>query len=58
LAQRLAILTKSFCGFPQSLPANAGIVSQIMPQPLPSKSFSIHSLSYRSMQYSLSYWHR
>jgi hypothetical protein len=35
-------LTEVFSGFPQSLQANAGIVPDIRPPPLPSKSFPIH----------------
>jgi hypothetical protein len=34
----------SFCGFPQSLQANSGVVPSIRPRPLPSISFSIHHL--------------
>lgn len=42
-ARRLVILAKAFlCGFPQPLEATTRIVLQIMPQPLPSKSFPIH----------------
>jgi hypothetical protein len=45
LAQRITTVIEVSRGFPQSLRANARIVHQIRPQPLPSRSFPfIHSL--------------
>jgi hypothetical protein len=41
------------CGFPQALQANARVVSWFGPQPLPSKSFSLHLSLYCSMLWSL-----
>ena len=37
-------LTDDFHGSPQSLQANAGILHQIRPRPLPSRSFTTHYL--------------
>lgn len=39
--QTLAILTEGFCGLPQSLWANAKVVPQIRPLPLPSNYWLI-----------------
>lgn len=46
------------CYFPRSLQADAGMLPQIRPRPLPSTSFPIHyyGLSYHSTLYELSYW--
>jgi hypothetical protein len=40
--RRPAFLTEFICDLPQSLRANAGIVTEIMPRPLPASSFPIH----------------
>jgi hypothetical protein len=50
-----AILTEVVGGFPQSLQANAGIVPQIMPLPLPSASFSIHHSPFISQEQNIIY---
>jgi hypothetical protein len=54
LARRPAILILVFCGLPQSLLANSGIVPYIGPWPIPSKSFPIHHspviLSFNAIQ--------
>jgi len=37
----LVVLTEGFKDFPESFQVNAVVVPYIMPQPLPSKSFSV-----------------